>query len=370
MRVLHVSEVTWGGVVSLLRDFTAEQVRRGHTVDLLTPTTFPRIDDAVGRIDWGIDRRRPATIPRAMSQVRAAVKRSRPDVVHLHSAFAGLFGRLPATGVGGVPTVYQPHAWSFDVFDDPRLRWAAQRWEQLADRRTDALVANGDDEIAQGRSIGIRSRGHTLGVPIDLEYFHPIGDESRAAQRRAVGMGTGRSVVCLARLARQKGQDLLVSAWEQNPLPNTILWLVGPGDPEPLKALAPTQWGRTVCWMGEQLDVRPYIWAADVLVLPSRYEGMAVVPAEAMACGTPVVVAAVNGASMAVDAPPLPPGGTVVPQGDMAALLRETERLLQDAATRRDMGLAGRARVTSLFSKSLVVDRLDSAYATAMQGSS
>ena len=366
MRVLHVCEVTHGGVISLVRDFAAEQLRQGHTVGLLAPECFPAIDSGVQRIDWVIDRHRPSTFLSAMSQLRSAVTEQRPDIVHLHSAFAGLFGRLPLPLLGRVTVVYQPHAWSFDVFADPRLRWIAQRWEQLADRRTDALVTNCDDEIAEGRRIGIKSQGYAVGVPIDLDYFHPVDMGERARHRHSLGFGTERAVVCVARLTRQKGQDLLVAAWEANPLPDAQLWLVGPGDPEPLRVLAPQQWGRTIQWVGEQADVRPYIWAADLAVLPSRYEGMAVVPAEAMACGTPVVVTAVNGASMAVDALPHPPGGSVIPLGDMGALMAESRRLLDDQASRQTLGSGGRERVSILFDKPQVVDRLHQAYTSAI----
>ncbi|MGI8433631.1 MAG: glycosyltransferase [Nocardioidaceae bacterium] len=368
MHVLHVSEVSWGGVVSLLRDFTSEQVRRGHRVSVLAPVELPDLDTAVRRTDWLIDRRRPSTFPRAMAQLRATIRRERPDVVHLHSAFAGFLGRLPLVGTGCTPVVYQPHAWSFDVFEDARLRWMSQRWEQLADRRTDVLVGNCEDEISQGRRLGMVSPGHSLGVPLDLEHFHLVDADERARHREALQMGGQRSLLCLARLAKQKGQDLLVSAWEAAPIPETVLWLVGPGDPEPLRALAPTQWGRTISWVGDQADVRPYIWTADLLVLPSRYETVAVVVTEAMACGTPVVAVAVNGAAMAISDGPQAPGGVVVAPGDMSALLAESERLLDDPATRETLGRAGRHRVSSLFARPLVVDRLDEAYASAMRG--
>ena len=142
---------------------------------------------------------------------------------------------------------------------------------------------------------------------------------------------------------------------------------MGPGDPEPLRAFAPTQWGNSIRWIGEHLDVRPCLWACDLLVMPSRYEGAAVVPAEAMACGRPVVACAVSGARMAISDPPYEPGGTVVAVGDMAELLAETWRLLEDPDDRARVGANGRHRAVRLFSPEQVVDRLDAAYAEAIE---
>jgi glycosyltransferase involved in cell wall biosynthesis len=269
-------------------------------------------------------------------------------------------------GTAGFPVVYQPHAWSFDAFDNRHLRALAKTWERLADNRTDVLAANCDDEIEEGRTLGLRSPGHALGVPVDLAYFHPISVSRRSEYREFIGLGDQRVLLCLARLARQKGQDLLVTGWEDDPLPNTVLLLVGPGDPTPLQALAPTQWGRSIRWVGEQDDVRPWLWASDLLVLPSRYETVAVVVAEAMASGTPVVATSVNGAAMAITDGPLPPGGVVVPLGDIATLLTESRRLLDEPAHRQNLAAAGQTRVNQLFTKEAVVDQLDMAYAAAM----
>ena len=335
--VLHVSEVSWGGVVSLLRDFAAEQLARGETVSMLVPPPFPDIGlPGVSRTDWPIDRRRPITLPRAVAQLHAEVRRLRPDVVHLHSAFAGFLGRLPLlSGTGAVPVVYQPHAWSFDMFPDGRTRKVAQLWERVASRRTDVLVANCSDEIDQGRGVGVVGPARSLGVPLDVQHFHVVDDEEAARWRRQTGLTRRRTLLCIGRLVRQKGQDLLVAEWEANPVPGAELVLLGPGDPEPLRALAPTQWGTTIRWVGEQADVRPYLWASDLLVLPSRYETVAVVVAEAMACGRPVVACAVNGARMAVSDGPHPPGGEVVDKGDMTALLAAARRRLAARDPRR-----------------------------------
>jgi len=369
VHVLHVSEVTWGGVVSLLYDVMSEQVDRGHRVSLLVPRAFP--ESGLGRVQrasWAIDRRRPITFARALAQLRGTVRRERPDVVHLHSAYAGFFGRLPGlSGTSAVPVIYQPHAWSFDLFTEARVRRLLMAWERAASRWTDVLVTNCKDEIDEGRRIGIATPGHALGVPVDVKRFHPVGAAEQHRQRQALGLGDRKTLLCLGRLARQKGQDRLVEAWEAAPLSDTQLLLVGPGDPDPLRRLAPTQWGRTIRWVGDQTDVRPFLWACDVLVLPSRYETVAVVVAEAMACGKPVVANRVNGVDMAVADGPSPAGGTVINAGDMDALLAESGRLLDDPQLRTSLGEAGTDRVFALFTPDLVIDRLDEAYEHALK---
>ena len=369
MRVLHVSEVSWGGIPSLLRDFTAEQVRRGHRVSLLVPTALPQRGlDGVHRLDWAIDRRRASSLLPAVRQLRAAVRRERPDVVHLHSAFAGFLGRVPLLlGPTKVPLVYQPHAWSFEIHTRGWVRRLTEAWERVASRWTDVLVANCTDEVDQGRRLGITTPSYALGVALDVDRFHPVDDAESCQWRERVGAGQPQVVLCLGRLARQKGQDALVAAWEQAPIPDTELVLVGPGDTAPLQAAAPTQWGTTIKWVGDQADVRPYLWACDVLVLPSRYETVAVVVAEAMACGRPVVATRVNGVDMAVADGPAEPGGIVVDAGDVRSLLVETGRLLADDERRRAVATAGRRRVVELFTPELVVDRLDQAYDRAVE---
>jgi glycosyltransferase involved in cell wall biosynthesis len=287
-----------------------------------------------------------------------------PDVVHLHSFVAGFVGRLPHVS-GAVPLIYQPHAWSFELYGNERFRRATEAWERFADRRTDMLVTNCADEVAEGRAVGVTSEAVPIGVALDTAHFSPVSEQERERHRHELGLSGSRMILCLGRLARQKGQDQLVEAWERTPVADTTLVLAGPGDWESLRGLAPTQWTRSIRCIPERSDVRPLLWACDVLVLPSRYETVSLVAAEAMACGRPVVAARVNGVAEAVLDPPLPPAGTVVPLSDMHALLAEAGHRLRDPAQWDRESAAARERALRLFSTTVVVDRLESAYARA-----
>lgn len=373
LRVLHVSEVHWGGVVTLLEHFTAEQVRAGHDVHLLAPAGMPTFD-GVDQRRWRIDRSRPWTAATGLLDLRRTIRRVRPDVIHLHSFVAGLFGRVPGlfgsklvmSADSTTAVVYQPHAWSFDLFTRKRVGDAVRRWESWAARATDGLVANCDDEIAEGRSIGVDVPARALGVAVDVSRFRPVDAAGKVAFRSQLGLDAKHVLLCLGRLARQKGQDLLLPAWERSRPPDTALVLLGPGDTAPLEALAPTQWGHTVLAVGEHEDVRPWLWASDLLVLPSRYETVALVVAEAMSCGRPVVATAVNGARDTILGGPLPAAGAVVDLDDMAGLVEQASRRLDDAELWAAEAVAGRQRAEDLFSPGQVADRLEHAYREAI----
>ena len=103
-----------------------------------------------------------------------------------------------------------------------------------------------------------------------------------------------------------------------------------------------------------------------VLIMPSRYEGVPVVIGESMACGVPVVATAFNGTHEALDDPPGEPCGSVVPLGDMDALLREAQRRLDDAELHAAEVSAGPVRARRLYEPALVADRLEEAYRAAI----
>jgi glycosyltransferase involved in cell wall biosynthesis len=367
LTVLHVSEVTWGGVVTLLDHFTAEQVAAGHEVHLLAPDAYPTDVAGVARHSWSVRRGRPDGYPRAVRELRRVVTDVRPDVIHLHSFVAGQLGRAPLALRGlGVPVVYQAHAWSDRLFPRAPAAAAVRLAERSAARRTDRLVTNCQAELDRGHEIGVRVPGDVLSVAVDLDHLRPPTADERRQARQALGIGDEFAVLVLGRIAFQKGQDLLVPAWESRRPDGLVLYLVGPGDPEPLRTLAPTTWDDSIRFMGGTDDVRPWLWAADALLLSSRYETVALVVAEAMACGVPVVATDVDGPSEVMIDGDEPPAGAVVPLDRFDLLVEGVERLRRDPALAGAQGLAGVDRARVRFAPHLVAARLEAAYRAAM----
>jgi glycosyltransferase involved in cell wall biosynthesis len=365
LRVLHVSEVTAGGVLSLVRTYAREQQRRGHQVYLLAAE--PMGFETARFRRWSAGRRRPYSFPVAVRQLAAAAHELRPDVIHLHSFFAGLLGRTrlrdipPSTAV-----VYQPHSWSFGAFDSAMLRRAVIRLERSRAKRTDRVVGNCREEIEEGVANGVGAPCTVLGLPLDTDFFTPVETYERERIRRRLGLDDRVVATCVGRLSRQKAQDRLVAAWEADPVADARLFLVGSGDEAPLRRLAPREWGRSIHAVGHQDDIRSWFRASDLLVQASRYEGQSVAVAEGLACGLPAVVMDVNGARETIDSGRLDPAGSVVPQSDVRALLSACSLRAADPGLRAKESQAARERAVALFSVEAVMDRLDGAYADAI----
>lgn len=367
MKVLHVSEVRAGGVLTLLAHFLPEQVNRGDEVHLLSNADMP-VFPGVHHHDWDLRRGRPWSYPAAVRRVREVVAGVRPDVVHVHSFFAGFVGRLPlhASVPAGVPVVYQPHAWSDQLYPWPAAAALLRTSERISARQTTLVVANCHDELFRGHGLGVHVPGRAIGVAVDLGRFRPPTEAERQAARAELGLDDRRVVLMLGRLTRQKGQDLLAAAWERRDPDDALLVLVGPGETDWIADQAPRTWRRSIRTAGAVADVVPWLWASDVMALSSRYETVALAVAEAMACGLPVVATPVDGAREVLVRGPEPPAGTVADAHDLDDVLRLAFQRLTDPAVHRFESEAGPRRAALLFSPESVVDRLDAAYRAAI----
>ncbi|MDX6307931.1 MAG: hypothetical protein QOI06_977 [Nocardioidaceae bacterium] len=364
MRVVHVSEVTSGGVRELLANYAEDQVARGFDVHVIGDETLSELPGTHHL--WRGSRRRPESAIRDLSRLNRILRDLGPDVIHLHSFFAGLFGRLHSRRKPGFPIVYQPHGWAFDALDAAAARFAVASFERWASRRTDLLVTNCEDEIEEAHAEGIEIPAVALGMPIDLEWFIPGVATEREALRTRLGVDDRAALVCIGRIVRQKGYDILVREWERQPIPDAVLYLVGAGKTDRLAAMAPTEWARTIHAVGETDDPRAWLQAADLMLLPSRYEGQAIAVSEAMACGLPVVAFAVNGARAAiVDGGD--PAGAVVARGDAETLLAEARRRIDDPLLLKSEATVARTRAERDNVAGTVFDRLVKAYESAIE---
>ncbi len=313
MRVLHVAQPTTAGVAQVVLQLVEDQVQRGWKVWLASPGNG-RLLAAAGEkgavaLQWDA-RRSPglATLGEAVELARI-VRNVRPDIVHLHSAKAGLVGRLVIRG--SVRTIYQPHAWSFHATRGP-MSTLAIMWERCGARWTSVLLAVSQEELNEGLEIGVRGRCAVVPNGVDVSRL-ALADKAMA--RSALGLSAIPTVVCVGRVTRQKGQDCLLQAWPlvRAQVATARLFIVGDGPELGRLRSVPVD---GVTFVGHSDQASDWLAAADVAVLPSRWEGGSLVLLEAMASGRPVVATAVAGVTDYLPAS----AGAIVPVGDTVAM--------------------------------------------------
>ena len=343
LSVLHAAQPTEAGVAAYVAGVSADQLARGWRVVVACPPGGQLAAALAVRgipwLHWPATRSPgPGTVFETR-RLRQLIKMVRPDVVHFHSAKAGLAGRLAVRGRR--PTLFQPHGWSWLAARGATAR-AALAWERLATRWTDLLVCVGEGEAAQARHRCVGNRHLVIRNGVDLATFMPCDPQARVAARQRLGINRDAPLaVCLGRLTRQKGQDVLLSAWPQvrSRCPAAQLCIIGDGEALPRwRAGAPP----SVHFFPPVTDPRPWYAAADVVVLPSRWEGLSLTLLEALASGCPVVVSDIPGLAEAV----IPGVGARVPAGDTDALASAVARRLAEpglrAAERRAAAQAAR----------------------------
>ncbi|WP_055566273.1 glycosyltransferase [Streptomyces atriruber] len=334
-RVLHVSQPVDGGVARVVVDLAAAQAAAGTDVHVACPPegflagALEALGAGVHVHPWTASRSPGRGLGTEVRDLKRVITAVEPGLVHAHSAKAGLAARLALRG--SIPTVFQPHAWSFEAVGGPTA-FLARLWERRAARWADRIVCVSEAEWVTGRRAGISGSYAVIPNGVDTDRFAPTGQD----------VAPVRLVVCVGRLCRQKGQDVLLRAWPTvaAQVPDARLVLVGDG---PDDARLRERAGPRVAFAGAADDAAPWYRAADVVVLPSRWEGMALAPLEAMACARPVVVTDVDGARESL--PPSHRPHALVPPEDPGALAHALVALLRDGELRDALGRRGRQHV-------------------------
>jgi len=294
--------------------------------------------------------------PIALARLVRFLKAGSFDVVQTWIFAANTYGRVAAR-LARVPVV---------VVAEMAVDLWKGRGERLVDRRLstwcDRLVGNSHAVVEFYRS---------LGVPEDrlaMIYSGVEDDEAPTidpvAVRAEFGFPPDAPLVLFAgRLAEQKRVDDLLKALDliQHVQPDVRTLIAGEG---PLRqrleetAQAYRLDGR-VRFLGHREDVPRLLAAADLLVLPSSYEGLPNVVLEAMRFRKPVVATAAPGTTEVVEDGVT---GLLVPIRNPPALAQAIRSVIADPALARTLGEAGRARVEAEFGVDLMVERFAALY--------
>jgi glycosyltransferase involved in cell wall biosynthesis len=184
--------------------------------------------------------------------------------------------------------------------------------------------------------------------------------------------GEAPLAVFLSKLRPEKDPIALVRAasalHSAGKLPGRVA-IVGNGELAPAvrQEIADRGLGSAVRWFPFGGATGPYLAAADLLVVPSRWESLPITPLEAMACGVPVLATAVGGmGELLTDNV----SGSLVPPGDAGALAGALGELLADPARLARIGAAGREVTERRFRLDTMVERTALRYRQLVERSS
>ena len=406
MRIAHVlrriSFDDWGGTEQVVWNIAKAQKEAGHEVRLFATTALWRgLDD--DRRD-GHDRRdgslevvdgieivrfRPIypwwPMPQALVDeldrkggnpfvpgLGKAIREWKPDVIHCHAMAriaelclrtaqklttpnSQLSTKTVVSLHGGGANIPGEEAKSLMAPTRGRLPWGKaidilMGWTRRVPEDFDGIVCVGEDEAEKYRG----RHDHVMYLPngVDCRLFEEragatVGDR-QATTNRLPAVDGRLSLLCVARIDRQKNQMMLVEWLARNP--QATVRLVGPVTQPDYRAEIEAR--------AEQLGVssrmsfagalkpasaellREYA-NADVFVLPSRHEPFGIVVLEAWAAGLPVVASDVGGLGRLCAAHP--EAAVTFSPGDINALDDALRRVGGDEALRGRMSAAGRA---------------------------
>ncbi len=353
MEIVPTLEV--GGAQRMAALLSEALVARGHTLDVvaLGARTGSWIEDGLTTLaaresrlhlhflgkGAGLDLSIPPRLGRLL-------RRLSPEVVHTHLHTVKY--SFPASRIVGARCYHTLHNLA-----EHEIEAAGQRFHQMAFRAGVRPVAIGDAVAESIRRVYHLAPVACIpnGIPVSA-YRAPPG--TRAAVRAELGIPADTLVFFSAgRLNAQKNHDLLVDAMRALPRDGVDRLALVAGEGELRGALEERAEGLPVGFLGVRPDVCRLMAAADVFVLPSRWEGNPLVVMEAMAAGLPVLATDVGCVAELVT----PGTGRLVRDGDVAGLAREMAAITREDA--RQMGRAAAAVADERFDVARMADAYD-----------
>jgi L-malate glycosyltransferase len=308
MRILHVTTFFQGGAGRIIAALAGAQRRAGHDVIVAGDASAERGYESYPEY---LDQLAQAGIPfhaltstfkrdvalnvQAAVQLRQTIASQSIDIAHAHAAIPSLVARLALAGPRYVPVVQTMHGWG--------VRKTPEQAE------TDiALLGMSDrvvtpSEAARKTLTGLGLRGVRIHViPYGIEPDPPAAEVDVEDRLLLTGLrDAGRRVaMCIGTIGERKNQSLLLRASAH--LSDVDVVLIGDGDASRLHQLADELGiAQRVHVLGYRTNASRYLAFADVMVLPSRNEGLPIAVLEAFRAGIPVVGSAIPEIAEAIE---------------------------------------------------------------------
>jgi glycosyltransferase involved in cell wall biosynthesis len=379
MRVCHIiTRLIVGGAQenTLYTVLGLRQLPHYEVVDLVTgPTTGPEGSIEKKAVEAGVDlirvpelirAIRPMTDLAALRKLKKILREGRYDIVHTHSAKAGVLGRMAAQSVGVPIIIHTIHGPSFFPYQSGLKNFFYTAAERYAGKKTTHFISVANAMSQQYLAAGIGKAEQYTTIYSGMEIGAFLDQQRDAKLRDSLGIKPDELVIGkIARLFELKGHNFLLAAAPEilRQVPNVKFLLVGDGllhEHYKQEALRLGIADRVIfTGLIPPHEVPRYISVMDVVVHLSLREGLPRTLPQALACGKPVVAFDLDGSGeVCLDGKT----GFLVKAEDVTTLTERVVRLLRDRELAGRMGAAGRELVRENFSVETMVRRIDELY--------
>lgn len=291
------------------------------------------------------------------------------DILHDNQTLAPGLLALERQGLPLLTTIHHP------ISRDRRLELAAATgWERVSKRRwygfvqMQRRVARRSKHVLTVSRVSAQDIATDFGVPRSRMRIVPVGVDVECFRPAVSPRVPGRIVSVISADVPLKGMSILVDALSALPRESwSELVVVGTPRAATEKRLAEAGLVDRVSFRSGISDdeLAALVGSAQLLVIPSLYEGFSIPAIEAMACGTPVVASDVGALPELLS----DGAGRLVPAGDPGALAGALGDVLASPQEAARMGLAGRQRAASTYSWPAVARATADVYAEVIAAS-
>lgn len=291
-----------------------------------------------------------------------------PDIVHTHSSKTGIIGRLAAFFARVPLIVHTVHGFSFAGEKSSINKFVFAFLEFIASKLSDKIIVLNDSDAAIAKHQLHVKEGRLVILPngVDVDCYAQADPDFRYKIRRSVfGIDSDQHLIIamIGRLWEQKNPLCFVrsaiSVVEKHA--NVSFYLIGDGESrDELEAtIFSSGFSDRIHILGWRSDVPDLLNAIDVMVLPSRWEGMPLAILEAMSSSVPIVASDIPGNNHLVrdgiD-------GILFPVDDSDALSFALVTLIDNPSLRLRFSSQARLRVISEFTLSSRVKKINDIY--------
>lgn len=277
MRLVHITESCKGGTATYLKGLLEYQLKKPEKYEVFLVGCEKKLASELrcwpNLTYFYNSSRNPARWPSVLNSINSLLANIKPDLVHSHGSYSGLFARL-SNYHSKCKNIYCPHGWSFEQDITPIMRMGFGWIERALSSRTDAIINISWHEAEAARKMKVLGKSNTV-------ILHGIRDRLPSDEATFEFDKSKINIGFVGRLDRQKGIDLLLNAWNRLQPKNLRLHIAGGYDRDREHGVDANESVEMHGWIDNN-SIDDFLAGCDALIVPSRWEGFGLVVIEAM----------------------------------------------------------------------------------------